>query len=61
MSKRFAVCDKNGVVQSVIIWDGNTQWSPPEGCFVVQNDYVNSGDWYDRSANKFTPFHEIKV
>lgn len=47
MDQRYAVIqDSDNLVVNVIIWDGQTEWSPPEGCFVVQSDTLNIGDTY---------------
>ena len=26
---------RDGVVENIIVWDGETEWSPPEGCEVI--------------------------
>jgi hypothetical protein len=37
---------KNGVVTQVVEWDGQAEWSPPEGTVLFQNDDVEVGDLY---------------
>ena len=32
---RYAVIDGDGLVVNTIIWDGESEWSPPEGHQVV--------------------------
>jgi hypothetical protein len=31
MSHRYVVIDSEGVAANVIIWDGESEWTPPEG------------------------------
>jgi hypothetical protein len=26
---------RDGVVENIVVWDGEAEWSPPEGCEVV--------------------------
>lgn len=47
--KRHAVI-KDGKVHNVIIWDGQTNWAPPEGYIVVQHDQVQIGDEYNHAT-----------
>ncbi|CAM5772031.1 hypothetical protein LMIY3S_03707 [Labrys miyagiensis] len=49
---RYAVIE-NGIVVNAIIWDGESEWSPPEGQQVVQSDAATIGDSYDGTS--FTP------
>lgn len=47
---RYALIDADGVVQNVCLWDGNTAWTPPDGCSAValsDDDHVGRGDTYD--------------
>ncbi len=51
---RHAVIDQATlVVRNVVKWDGEAQWAPPAGCFVIQSDVVDIGDIYDPSSKKF--------
>lgn len=44
---RYAVV-LGGVVQTVVMWDGETQWAPPEGSEAIQcGDDVATGWLYD--------------
>lgn len=38
MSKRYVVIDDAGIALNTIIWDGESDWSPPEGCTVALED-----------------------
>lgn len=65
MSKRHAVCDKDGRVVNVVLWDGETPWHPHDPThYLVQHDeaditdqhYVdNDGDdevhWFDKHVH----------
>ncbi len=51
---RYAVIHRASLeVQNVILWDGESQWSPPQGYFVVQNDYAAVSDVYDPDSKSF--------
>jgi hypothetical protein len=43
---RYAVIE-DGIVVNVIIWDGATEWSPPEGQQVVPSNEAGVGYRYD--------------
>jgi hypothetical protein len=30
--KRYVILDGKGIVQNIVLWDGETTWTPPEGC-----------------------------
>lgn len=42
-TQRYAIIE-DGVVTNVILWDGQTDWAPPEGAVVVQSDALQIGD-----------------
>lgn len=46
---------RNGLVENVVSWDGETDWTPPEGSDVVAlHDRIAGPGWtYDGST--FTP------
>jgi hypothetical protein len=35
-NNRYLVIDNKGIVQNAIVWDGATEWHPPEGCRAVE-------------------------
>lgn len=39
---KYAVIDNLGVVVNIILWDGVSPWTPPEGCFAIE---LQSGEW----------------
>jgi hypothetical protein len=32
---QYAILDNNGVCINRSLWDGETEWQPPEGCTVI--------------------------
>jgi hypothetical protein len=44
---RYAVLNDKRVVVNVIIWDGISQWAPPESHTVERSDTANIGDTLD--------------
>lgn len=42
----IVVNSTTNIIENVILWDDVSQWSPPDGCFAVQNDTLNIGDRY---------------
>jgi hypothetical protein len=51
---RYAVVNADNLVVNVIIWDGESRWSPPSGCFVVRSDACDVGQIYDPVAETFS-------
>lgn len=51
---RYAICNQNRQVINVIIWDGESRWSPPEGCYVVRSDSCDIGQIYDPTDETFS-------
>lgn len=41
--QRYAVV-QDGVVTNVVLWDGVSDWQPPEGATLVQSDTLQAGD-----------------
>ena len=35
---------RDGVVENVVIWDGVSDWQPPEGCTAQPSDTLQIGD-----------------
>ena len=49
---------ENGVVQSIIVWDGQAQWQPPTDAVVVQipdGAYVGIGSTYTNGVFSAPP------
>lgn len=55
---RYCIIDSGSdTVLNVILWDGVTEYTPPEGTYLVPaNDDVEVGWIYDKEANDFFSF-----
>lgn len=42
----IVVQQSDNLIINAIEWDGTAEWSPPDGCFVVQNDTIDIGQTY---------------
>ena len=52
----YAVIDSiTYIVVNIIVWDGVSPWSPPEGTFIIQTDDAGIGWTYDPNDGSFTP------
>ena len=45
----------NGIVENVVVWDGETPYTPPEGSIIVQSDVAGIGWSYNYETGEFTP------
>lgn len=55
MSDRYAVVDADGKVVNVVLWDGQSDWVPPEGSEAVQSDDADIGWVRDSGGNLVAP------
>jgi hypothetical protein len=61
MSSRYAVIDQNNLVTNVIMWDGVTQWKPPEGYVVKETQEAAMGDiWMENLQDYVRPLSIMK-
>jgi len=44
MAETYAVVNADGVVVNLILWDGQSSWTPPAGCTVIIANGLNIGD-----------------
>lgn len=52
---------KNNVVINTIIWDGNSNWAPPEDCELIETIELGIGYTYDEELKKWVaPIIEIE-
>jgi len=54
---RYAVIDGDGLVVNTIVWDGESEWSPPEGHQVVglsTDSFVGIGATYQSDGTFIT-------
>lgn len=51
---RYMVINNQNIVVNAIEWDGQSEWQPPQGCYVIPSEYAGIGDLYNRDKNTFT-------
>ncbi len=62
MDRHAVINQATGEVIGIIIWDGITKWSPPEGHRVVQHEDCARGDIWIESLNDFVrPLSMLKA
>jgi len=44
MTDTYAVVNADGVVVNLVLWDGQSSWTPPAGCTVIIANWLNIGD-----------------
>jgi hypothetical protein len=56
-SERYAVIDTENVVVAIVLWDGVTPWSPPDGETVIRvgDQICDRGYTYDPATGLFAP------
>ena len=60
MSFRHAVCDKNGKVVNVVIWDGESPWKPNDPThYVVRHDKCDIGDQHNKEIRDGKQTHSF--
>lgn len=42
---KYAIINQSNIVENIIVWDGVSQWSPPEGCTLVPIENANCIVW----------------
>lgn len=49
---KYALIDNQNIVKNVIVWDGESNWTPPEGMTCLNVENIECGiDWiYDGSV-----------
>lgn len=47
---RYVIVNTNAVVESVVVWDGKSEWAPPDKCLALQSDTANIGWIYSNGA-----------
>lgn len=43
MGTYAVIFSSTGIVENLILWDGVTDWSPPEGCIAIETDIAQIG------------------
>lgn len=54
MNMTYAII-RNNIVENIIVWDGVSPYTPPEGTILVQTDTAGIGWTYDSATGEFTP------
>ncbi len=52
---RYAVVDKSGNVTNVIVWDGEAQYTPPEGTELIEVTGAAGPGWTYRDGEFIAP------
>jgi len=42
----IVIQNSDNLIMNAIMWDGVSEWTPPEDTFVVQNDVLEIGETY---------------
>jgi len=50
----YAVVNASGLVINVIMWDGESVWTPPDGCYPVPLGDTGAGIGWTYDGEKFT-------
>lgn len=63
--RKHAIIDSNNVVENIILWDGTSEWRPPEGKTLVEVEEIFCGPGWIYENGVFTeppppPVEEIK-
>jgi hypothetical protein len=64
MTEQIWALIKDGVIDNVIVWDGQTQWTPPEGYTVVNITGINpspSIGWAYADGQFIAPIESIET
>lgn len=46
---------KNNVVEGVIVWDGVSEWTPPEGTIIIETESAGIGWSWDGNSFQRPP------
>ncbi|MEX0668185.1 MAG: hypothetical protein WD061_00380 [Candidatus Saccharimonadales bacterium] len=57
---RYAVVDKSGNVTNVIVWDGKTAYTPPEGTELIEVEGVAGPGWTYKDGEFIAPVEETE-
>jgi hypothetical protein len=51
---KHAVINKDNIVVNIILWDTESKWQPPIGCYLIRSDIACINDLYNKEENTFT-------
>ena len=43
---KYIIVDADGLITNAVEWDGEAEWSPPEGCTAIESEDGSPGDSY---------------
>jgi len=43
---KYIIVDADGLITNAVEWDGESDWSPPEGCTAIESEAGSPGDSY---------------
>lgn len=49
----YVIINEDNVVVNTIIWDGKSQWKPPEGHFIQKSPTACIGDSWNNETKQF--------
>jgi len=55
---KYIIIDADGLITNAIEWDGEAEWSPPEGCTAIASEAGGLGDSYIDGAVVPAPIPE---
>jgi len=55
---KYIIIDADGLITNAIEWDGEAEWSPPEGCTAIESEDGSPGDSYIDGAVVPAPIPE---
>lgn len=55
MTARTWALIANGVVENIVVWDGESAWSPPPGCTLVEVTGTATGPGWTYDGATFSP------
>lgn len=55
----YAIINSSNIVENIIVWDGQTDYTPPNNKTLVQSDTAKIGDTWD-GENFITPEIELE-
>lgn len=50
---KYAVINADNIVENIIVWDEVSQWTPPEGRYIIKVEDVFCSIGWEYKANEF--------
>jgi len=58
---RYALINNQNIIDNIISWDGETEWTPPENMTVINVDGVDCGIGWTYDGTVFTPPAKLEL